>query len=139
MCIIVSTNPMKRISFEDVKQCPELCHLTDVQAIEVAETIKLFPVKASLTTTFESVTFPVLVTTKLYEIVSPGLVTPIGAKLSTYVPSLVIAIEGVFVKGVSVHVGQVGLSGQEAQGVGSVEVAVTGFPVGGFPEATAKL
>ena len=42
MCIIVSTNPTKRISFEEVRQCPELCHLTDEQAIEVAETIKLF-------------------------------------------------------------------------------------------------
>lgn len=42
MCIIVSTNPVKRISFEDVKQCPEFSHLTDEQAREIAETINRF-------------------------------------------------------------------------------------------------
>ena len=42
MCIIVSTNPVKRISFENVKQCAEFNHLTDEQAKEIAETINRF-------------------------------------------------------------------------------------------------
>lgn len=42
MCIIVPISPKKRIDFEDVKQCPEFCHLTDEQAKEIAETIKRF-------------------------------------------------------------------------------------------------
>ena len=48
----------------------------------------------SLTVTLVNGTFPVLVTTKLYVMVSPTFVTPIGAVESTYVPSFVIAIDG---------------------------------------------
>ena len=59
--------------------------------------------------------------------------------MSVYVPSLVIAIDGVGVNGVAVHVGQSGLIGHVVHGVGSVEVPVTGFPIGGVPVAIAKL
>ena len=44
-----------------------------------------------------------------------------------------------FINGVSVHAIQFGLIVQVVQGVGSVEVPVTGFPLGSCPVAVAKL
>ncbi len=52
---------------------------------------------------------------------------------------MVTLIEGVCGIWVMVQVKQVGIVGQVVQGVGSLEVSVTGGPDGGVPVAVARL
>ncbi len=92
----------------------------------------------SVTVTSVKVTFPVFVTTNVYCTSSPKSAIPLPLT-STYIPSLVISIDGVWGIGVIVHSGHNGSTGHDTHGVGSSDSSVTGSSLGSVPVAKARL